>query len=62
MSDVEANQKENLHLKQEPKILKKLWPYIESLYNRKRIHGNIGYLTLDEYEKNVSCSSIIHRG
>ncbi|WP_407672719.1 IS3 family transposase, partial [Pallidibacillus thermolactis] len=25
--------------------------FIEGWYNRKRIHGSIGYLTPDEYEK-----------
>ncbi|RCO06787.1 IS3 family transposase, partial [Bacilli bacterium] len=28
-----------------------LFQFIEGWYNRKRIHGSIGYLTPDEYEK-----------
>ena len=28
-----------------------LFQYIEGWYNRKRIHGSIGYVTPDEYEK-----------
>lgn len=28
-----------------------LFKYIESWYNRKRIHGSIGYVTPDAYEK-----------
>ncbi|NCU18913.1 IS3 family transposase [Bacillus sp. P1(2020)] len=28
-----------------------LFQYVEGWYNRKRIHGSIGYVTPDEYEK-----------